>query len=78
MQKPSELLTAAREDFFLRGQSVADWARAHQFLSELVYAVLSGRCKGTRGESHRIAVQLGLKPGLSNNSKNSELEVNKQ
>ena len=62
MQKQSELLATIREDFFLRGQSVADWARAHHFRSELVYAVLSGRCKGARGESHKIAVRLGLKP----------------
>jgi len=42
--------------------SIADWARTHQFRQDLVYAVLSGRSKASRGESHAIAVKLGLKP----------------
>jgi gp16 family phage-associated protein len=55
-------LRRIRTDFFLKGISIADWAREHQFSQDLVYAVLSGRSKGTRGESHRIAIALGLKP----------------
>ena len=62
MQNRSNQLETIKNDFFLRGESVADWARTHEFPSQLVYAVLSGRCKGARGESHRIAVKLGLKP----------------
>lgn len=40
---------------------MAEWARANNFRQDLVYAVLSGRSKASRGESHRIAVELGLK-----------------
>lgn len=54
-------LRQARVEFFLSGRSIADWARAHQFRQDLVYAVLSGRSKASRGESHKIALELGLK-----------------
>lgn len=54
-------LEAKRAEFYLQGQTIAEWARAHSFRQELVYAVLSGRAKGIRGESHRVAVALGLK-----------------
>jgi len=43
------------------GLTVSDWADAHGFRRENVYAVLSGRVKGRRGEAHRIAQALGLK-----------------
>lgn len=43
------------------GLSVVDWAHERGFAVALVYAVLSGRRKCLRGESHRIAVALGLK-----------------
>lgn len=43
------------------GLSVVDWANERGFAVALVYAVLSGRRKCLRGESHRIAVALGLK-----------------
>ncbi|MBK9236731.1 MAG: DNA-binding protein [Rhodoferax sp.] len=55
-------LSVIRATFTSDGLSVADWARARNFSLPLVYAVLTGRSKGTRGESHRIAVALGLKP----------------
>lgn len=58
-------LRQAREAFCLAGLSVADWARQNQFSAPLVYAVLQGRNQATRGESHRIAVALGLKPALA-------------
>lgn len=44
------------------GMSVRDFAKKHGFSDSLVYAVLAGKNKATRGESHRIAVALGLKP----------------
>jgi gp16 family phage-associated protein len=50
-----------REAFYDAGISVSDWARDHGFRPENVYAVLAGRAKGRRGESHRIAQALGLK-----------------
>jgi gp16 family phage-associated protein len=57
-----ELIKQAKTKFFMEGRSVADWARENNFHQDLVYAVLNGRSKGLRGESHRIAVRLGLKP----------------
>ena len=50
-----------RQFFVDDGVSVAEWARARGFSLPLVYAVLRGRNQATRGESHRIAVALGLK-----------------
>ena len=47
------------------GWSVAEWARLQGFSTGLVYQVLEGRRKCLRGQSHRIAVALGLKPGAT-------------
>jgi gp16 family phage-associated protein len=55
-------LEQLRSAFEQAGVSVTDWAVAHGFRRENVYAVLSGRAKGRRGQSHRIAAALGLKP----------------
>jgi len=61
-QIPVDALENARRRFFLEGQSVADWARERGFNLQLTYSVLNGRLRARRGESHRIAVALGLKP----------------
>jgi gp16 family phage-associated protein len=45
------------------GISVAEWARARGFSTSLVYQVLEGRRKCVRGQSHQIAVALGIKQG---------------
>ncbi|MGC3987826.1 MAG: DNA-binding protein [Pseudorhodoferax sp.] len=59
---PSQLdIGAARQRFYDQGVSVVDWAREHGFDVHLVYGVLSGRSRASRGESHRIAIALGLK-----------------
>jgi len=54
-----------REDvkarFWVEGVCIAEWARAHSFNPRTVYRVLSGELEGRRGETHRIAVALGLK-----------------
>lgn len=47
--------------FELHGLSIREWAHARGFSERLVYAVLSGKSKGVRGESFRIAVALGLR-----------------
>lgn len=57
-------LAKVREDFYLRGESVAEWSRRHGFRPNAVYRVLSGQSLAARGDAHRIAVALGLKPGL--------------
>ena len=47
--------------FYEQGISIAEWAIAHQFSVALVYAVLDGKRKCLRGQSHQIAIALGLK-----------------
>lgn len=53
-----------RRDFEVRGLSIAAWARANGYSSQLVYRVLAARKPCLRGQSHQIAVRLGLKHGL--------------
>ncbi|MGZ5799371.1 MAG: DNA-binding protein [Burkholderiaceae bacterium] len=55
-------LKKIRNEFINRGESIADWARHHHFRTSMVYAILAGRQKCLRGEGHRVAVALGLKP----------------
>lgn len=55
-------LNELRSAFEHAGISVSEWADSQGFRRENVYAVLSGRTKGRRGEAHRIALALGLKP----------------
>lgn len=43
------------------GVTVTEWARAHGFEPSVVFALLSGRTHGKRGQAHRAAVALGLK-----------------
>ncbi|WP_416759398.1 DNA-binding protein [Roseateles sp. So40a] len=50
-----------KRDFHRRGVSIADWAKSRGFDADLVYVILGGKRKCLRGESHRIAVALGLK-----------------
>lgn len=52
-------------DFRFRGVSVAEWARTNGFSPSLVYQVLRSESIPTRGKSHRIAVQLGMKKGMT-------------
>lgn len=56
--------TDVLEEFRLRGISVAQWARHNGFNPTLVYQVLREKHVPTRGQSHRIAVALGLKKGF--------------
>ena len=53
-----------RAEFARRGLSISGWARSHGYSAQLVYGVLAGRNRGLRGQSHEIAVRLGLKHGL--------------
>jgi len=54
----------AREDMERRGETLAGWARKHGFNPENVRAVVYGNSKGKWGESHKIAVMLGIKDGI--------------
>lgn len=47
--------------FSEQGLAISDWAMCHGFNPALVFAVLHGRRKCLRGQSHLIAVALGLK-----------------
>lgn len=57
--------TEVRDLFEANGISVAGWSRKHGFPSALVYRVLRGEAKCRRGETHRIAIALGIKPKTS-------------
>jgi len=55
-------LQEVRQRFLDDGISVAGWARDRGFSLPLVYSVLSGRNRASRGESFLISVALGLRP----------------
>ena len=56
--------TEVRAWFRASGITIADWSSQQGFNAALVYAVIKGERKCMRGESHKIAVALGLKsPG---------------
>ncbi len=48
--------------FEAEGRPVAAWADEHGFPRDAVYRVLNGYTPCKRGQMHRIAVALGLKP----------------
>ncbi|MDB5980155.1 MAG: DNA-binding protein [Pseudomonas sp.] len=58
--------TAAEAKAWLdeQGKSVQEFARENSVDAATTYQVLSGRKKGRRGESHRVAVLLGMKAGV--------------
>lgn len=64
LRTPSE----ARRWFIDHGISITEWARSRGFSREVVYALLAGRTRGTRGEAHHAAVALGLKPQVNDQS----------
>lgn len=68
MTQPKRLKTPAqaRAEFVHRGVSIAAWARQHKVSPSLVYEILAAgrRRRCLRGQSHRVAVLLGLKHGV--------------
>ena len=52
----------AKEGLRQLGIPISRWARTRGFEPEIVYAVLAGRAEGNWGESHRVAIALGIKP----------------
>lgn len=62
MSKP-KTPSQVRAEFDHKGISLAGWARDNGFGRSLVYAVVSGHKKCKRGQSHKIAVLLGMKVG---------------
>lgn len=61
--KPLKTADDVRAEFIRKGVAVSEWAREHGFGESLVYEVLTGNRKCRRGDSHRIAVLLGMKHG---------------
>ncbi len=53
-----------REEFFKQGVSIADWARKHGVKYGQVIDVLRTDRECHRGNSHKIAVLLGIKDGV--------------
>ena len=49
-----------KKEFFNTGTSIADWSRENNFSPGLVYWVITNKRLPKRGESHKIAVKLGL------------------
>lgn len=62
--KKIKTLAEARADFHRSGKSVISFAQEHGFCVNLVYMVLAGKRPGLRGQSHKIAVLLGIKDGV--------------
>ena len=54
----------AKQQLSDKGLTVSDWAKQHGFPVRAVRAVLSGHNKGNYGQSHKIAVALGLKKAV--------------
>lgn len=56
-------LKEARDAFHRSGKSVKAWAQENGVSIALTYEVLAGKRKCLRGQSHKIAVKLGIKDG---------------
>ena len=56
---------AARARIHAQGISLRAFARQHNLHPSTLYGVLNGQNKCLRGEAHRAAVLLGIKPGVA-------------
>jgi gp16 family phage-associated protein len=69
---PVKTAEQVKKEFARKGVSIRAWAMANEFDPKLVYEILtSGVSKKRpclRGQSHKIAVRLGLKNGVITNS----------
>ncbi|MEK5751711.1 DNA-binding protein [Acinetobacter variabilis] len=50
-----------QKEFIDSGISIAEWARDNKFSPDLVYRIFRNNKIPKRGESHKIAVKLGIK-----------------
>ena len=57
-----ERIEQVRQQFEAEGLSIKEWAEMRGYSPRTVYAVLQGSLRCRRGVSHRIAIDLGLKP----------------
>jgi gp16 family phage-associated protein len=58
----TRLAAKIKAKFQREGKAISSWADENGFERTLVYHVLNGYRPCVRGESHRCAVALGLKP----------------
>ncbi len=63
MQLKQEDIDRVKAEMAEIGLTQAEWARQNKVSREIVADVLSGRRKCLWGESHKVAVALGLKQG---------------
>jgi len=63
-RKPTRTPEEARAWLEYLGITIAQWSRDNGFSQALVHEVLSGRRPCKRGQSHNIAVTLGIKAGI--------------
>lgn len=71
-------LSEAKERITCTGQSIAEWARDHEFDYQTTGHVLGGRLKAVRGEAFRVSVALGLRrapPKKRTNHNKAEQQV---
>lgn len=54
-------LADAKDRITCTGQSIAQWAREHDFDYQTTGHVLAGRLQALRGEAFRVSVALGLR-----------------
>lgn len=59
-----QAIAAARERLNFNGDTIQAWSKRHGIHPSTVYEVLGGRNKCTRGDAHKAAVLLGIKPGV--------------
>jgi len=70
---PIRTTDEVRQELARRGIAINEWAREMGFSPGLVHQVLAGRLRCTRGQSHKVAVMLGLKKGVIGDVKNLPL-----
>jgi len=61
LSKMLKSIKQVKDDFLISGKSIAEWSRENNFSPDLVYRILKNNRIPRRGESHKIAVQLGIK-----------------
>lgn len=62
-QKPLRTREDVLAEFARKGISIRSWAIANGVSPSVTHAVLKGKLAGRIGESHKVAVLLGLKQG---------------
>ncbi|MEM7521673.1 MAG: DNA-binding protein [Pseudomonadota bacterium] len=56
----SKTSAQVKSELRAKGETISGWARRHGFPLSAVRAILSGHNKGHYGQSHKIAVALGI------------------